>query len=148
MDLPEAIRRILQSARGEGICDVCLAFALQMPLATVQAINTDFSVTSVDYVRDVGPCHKCDRVTTRTAFIGVALQAEIEVVADHRRKCVRCSRRVTKEEEHIGNGDLFHRQCWAIVQSQAEIANSRQMVKLSRAVIRRSRERLDDNRSG
>jgi hypothetical protein len=64
-------------------------------------------------------------------------------VTDRRRKCVRCSRRVTKDDEHSNNGDLFHRQCWAILQSQAEIANSRQILRLSRAVISRSRERLD-----
>jgi hypothetical protein len=142
MEPAAVIRRILESARGEGICDACLAFAVEMPLATVQGINTDFSLTSGDYVRNVGPCHNCGRVTARTAFVGVPN----EIVADRRRKCVRCSRRVTKDDEHTNNGGLFHRQCWAILQSQAEIANSRQMVRLSRTIISRSRERLDGSK--
>lgn len=145
MELAEVIRRILQSARGEGICDACLAFAVEMPLATVQGINSDFSTTSVDYIRNVGPCQNCGRITARTAFVGVAKEAEAGSASDRRRKCVRCSRRVAKADEHSSNGDLFHRHCWAILQSQAEIANSRQMLRLSRALIRRSRERLDGN---
>jgi hypothetical protein len=144
MERAEAIRRILQSARGEGICDACLAFALEAPLATVQAITSDF-ITSADYVRDVGLCHNCDRMTARTAFVCVAVETEAVIVADRRRKCVRCSRRVAKDDEHVSNGDLFHRQCWAILRSQAEIANSRQMLRLTRAIIRRSRQRLEGN---
>lgn len=143
MEPAGVIRRILESAHGEAICDACLAFAVEMPLATVRAITADLSLTSGDYVRNVGPCHNCDRVTARTAFVGTASEPAVGIVTDRRRKCARCSRRVTKDDEHTNNGDLFHRQCWAILQSQAEIANSRQMLRLSRAIISRSRERLD-----
>jgi len=148
MEPAEVVRRILASSRGERICDACLAFAAEMPLATVQGVNSAFSLTSGDYVRDVGACHNCGRVTARTAFLGAADDTEAAIVVDRRRKCARCSRRVTRDDEHSTNGELFHRQCWAILQSQAEIANSRQMLRLSRAIISRSREPLDGNSKG
>lgn len=138
----EAISRILQSTRGSGICDACLAFAIEMPLATVQTVNNTLSMIPADYVRISARCHHCGRVTMTTAFIGVVVEAEHPVTTLRRRKCARCSRRVIKADEHVHNGDLFHRQCWAVLQSQAEIANSRQMLRLSRALIRRSRDRL------
>jgi len=148
MEPAEVISRILQSTRGKGICDACLAFAVEMSLAAVQDVNSALMMMQVDYVRVPAPCHNCGRLALTTAFVGVATGTHDVIDTDRRRKCVRCSRRVTKAEEHIHNGDLFHRQCWAVLRSQAEIANSRQTLALTRALIRQSRERLHRNNIG
>ena len=149
MEAADAVSRILQSAPGQAICDTCLAFAVEMSLATVQGINSALATVPADYVRMSAACHNCGRVALTTAFVGIATDGIDRIDTDRRRKCVRCSRRVTKDEEHINNGDLFHRQCWAVLRSQAEIANSRQTLALTRALIRQSRERLHrDNIAG
>jgi hypothetical protein len=148
MEPAEIVSRILQSARGQALCDACLAFTVEIPLAAVQAINSRLIVAPADYVRYVGPCESCGRVTAATAFVGAASNTDEAAAADRQRKCVRCSRRVTKDDEHVHNGDLFHRQCWAILRSQAEIANSRQMLRLTRAMIRRSRDRIGGGDAG
>jgi len=142
METADAISRILQSERGHGVCDACLAFAADMSLAAVQGINSALTMRQAEYVRMSAACHNCGRLALTTAFVGVATAGDDRIDTDRRRKCVRCSRRVTKDEEHIHNGDLFHRQCWAVLRSQAEIANSRQTLALTRALIRQSRERL------
>lgn len=43
MDPAEVIRRILESADGQGVCDACLAFALELALTTVQDLRRDSS---------------------------------------------------------------------------------------------------------
>ena len=148
MEPTDVVSRILQSARGNGICDACLAFAVEMSLAAVQGINSALATMRAEYVRMSAACHNCGRLALTTAFVGLATETGDGIDADRRRKCVRCSRRVTKDEEHIHNGDLFHRQCWAVLRSQAEIANSRQTLALTRALIRQSRERLRRNNIG
>jgi hypothetical protein len=140
MDPSEIVSRIVQSANGDGICDPCLAFAVELPLTTVQSISKRLVTALADYERNVIPCESCGRVTETTRFTAAAItRTDFGRV----RKCVRCSRRVTKDEEEITNGDVFHRQCLAIARTEAEIANSRQTVKLTDALIRRTRDRLD-----
>jgi hypothetical protein len=140
MDPAETVRRILQSAPGEGLCDACLAFGLELPLATIQTLSQTLAVTPAEYLRDVRECDSCGRVTATTVFVAPAV-ANVEAT-DRVRKCIRCSHRVTQGEEEVVNGDLFHRQCWAILQSQAQIADSRQMTRLTRLRVRDSQTRL------
>lgn len=143
MDPIETVRRILQSAPGEGFCDPCLAFGLEVPLVTIQEISKELVRPSGDYVRNVGPCDNCGRDTGITSFKPLVADAAVARGEDRLRKCIRCSRRVNKDEEEVVNGDLFHRQCWAILRSQAQVADSRQMTRLSHLLIRDSRKRLD-----
>ena len=140
MDPAETVRRILQSAPGEAFCDACLAFGLELPLATVQTLSKAIAVTPAEYLRDVRECDSCGRVIATTLFVAPTV-ANVGAT-DRLRKCIRCSHRVTQDEEEVVNGDLFHRQCWAILQSQAQIADSRQMTRLTRLRVRDSQTRL------
>jgi hypothetical protein len=142
MELHEQVGRILQSQSGQGVCDACLAFALEAPLKAIQGVTSTLITLASDYARLVGTCSNCSRVTTTTACVATSAAARMEPGHDAQRKCVRCSRRVTQAEEHVAHGDLFHRQCWAIVCSEAQIANSRQIVKISQLLTRRARARL------
>lgn len=47
-----------------------------------------------------GPCDSCERVTATTRFAGPSAAAE--TATPDLRKCVCCSRRVTKEDEYHG----------------------------------------------
>jgi hypothetical protein len=141
MDPADTVTRILQSAPGEGFCDPCLACALEMPLVTVQDVTKGLAQPSRDYVQSVGPCQNCGSSTGITAFKSVVVDTAI-ASGDGARKCIRCSRPVTTREEELIYGELFHRQCWAILCSQLRITNSQQITKLSHLLIRRSQERL------
>jgi hypothetical protein len=57
-------------------------------------------------------------------------------------KCTRCSGRIDEADAVNEHGDLFHRQCWDILRSELRIANSRQLARLSRELVRKSRARL------
>ena len=143
MDPAETVTSILQSAPGEAFCDPCLAFVLEIPLVTVQDISKHLVTPSGDYVRNVGPCDNCGRATAITAFTAVVVvDAPVTNEQDRLRKCIRCSRRVSKDDEEMVNGDLFHRQCWSILRSQSQIADSRQVTRLTHLLIRNSRSRF------
>jgi hypothetical protein len=146
MDPAETVSQILQSAPGEGICDACLAFAVEEALVTIQALTKRLAMSPSEYLRDVGHCENCGRVTETTTFVQSATD-KVEA-RDRLRKCVRCSRRVNNDEEEVVNGDLFHRQCWTVLRSEAQIADSRQMAKLTQQLIRNSRARLDGESNG
>jgi hypothetical protein len=137
MDLREQVARILQSGPGCPVCDACLAFALEAPLLAIQAISKNLVGLPGEYTRMVGACSNCDRSAATTVFLPVGPEQSAPMGGLHeaQRKCVRCSRRVTKEEEHVDHGDLFHRQCWAVLASEAQIADSRQMARLSQLLI-------------
>jgi hypothetical protein len=141
MDPAGTVTRILQSAPGEGFCDPCLSSALEIPLVTIQDITKGLAQPRGDYVQNIGPCDNCGRSTGITAFTSVVVDT-VMAGNDGLRKCIRCSRPVTKREEELIYGELFHRQCWAILCSQLRITNSKQITRLSHLLIRQSRERL------
>jgi hypothetical protein len=130
MEPAETVSSILRAAPGEGFCDACLAFALELPLLTLQSIRKQLVVARGEYVAAAGPCSSCGRIARTTAAIPVVGGVAGTPPVHPPPKCVRCSRRVTKDEEEIVNGDLFHRQCWLILKSDAQIADSRQMARL------------------
>jgi hypothetical protein len=74
MEAADVISRILESTGGEGLCDACLAFAVELPLLTVQRMTGDLLIPPTHYDRDVAPCGSCGRVTTTTAFVAAAIR--------------------------------------------------------------------------
>ena len=61
-------------------------------------------------------------------------------------KCVRCSHIITDGDRVVMmHADRFHRSCWNVLSSEVRRADSRQLAKLSRELVKRSRERLRKN---
>jgi hypothetical protein len=133
MEVTGAITALLRVAVDEPYCDRCIAVALREPLSTVQRAIPQLLDATDDYARRLVRCVACGQRATATVYEPAAAARAV--------KCTRCSRRVN-EDPVTEHGDVFHRHCWDVLRSELRIANSRQLARLSRELIRRSRERL------
>jgi hypothetical protein len=146
-NLTEFVKRMLQSSPSEAFCDPCLAFALEAPLTSIQDATKRLAMLHGEYVRTVGACANCGRTTDTTALIASASEQVVDGDRDQRPKCVRCSRRVAEADEELWQGERFHRQCLAILRSQAQIANTRQIRHLSQQLIDHGRALVSSERA-
>jgi hypothetical protein len=135
------IEQMLQTSSSEALCEPCLAFALEAPLAVIQDA-TKRMATGEAYVRAVATCGNCGRTTDTIASFAAAPDHGGTGDGDRVPKCVRCSRRLENEDEESWHGERFHRQCLVVLRSQAQIANTRQMTRLSRQLIDHGRARV------
>jgi len=119
--------RVLQAVPNDCYCDACLASALQLPVSTTVEIAATLA-RRLDYERRHAACVACGRTTTTIVYVPF--------------KCARCSRPIDDADLVIDRGDRFHHHCWQILESAKQVADSRQMARLSRELIRRSLERL------
>jgi hypothetical protein len=119
--------RLLRAVPHDFYCQPCLAAAVHVSLTTVAEISAILTARS-DYVSRDAVCVGCGRTQSALAYAPL--------------KCVRCSRLIEPDELIRSRGDHFHEHCWQVLESAARIADSRQMARLSRELIRRSLERL------
>jgi hypothetical protein len=124
----EIAARVLQAAPHDCYCESCLASALQIPASTIADIAGAL-VRRADYERRDAVCVGCGLNTATIVYVPI--------------KCARCSETVDPADLIIARGDHFHQYCWQILESDARIADSRQMARLSQELVARSLRRLE-----
>src|SRR5689334_23033608 len=132
MDITDLVSALLRGAADEPRCDRCIAVTLRETLTAVRRALPIVLDSSNDYARRATRCTACGESTVTVVYAPAV-------------KCTRCSRTVAPPDGISEHGDVFHHHCWDVLRSELRIANSRQLARLSREVVRRSRERLDGN---
>jgi len=120
---------LLERAPRRFYCEACLAQALGLSRAAARdAAMTVGAKPRYRYI--LWRCDSCDRVTGAVAFVPLP-------------KCARCSWPIADNDAFVvGNDEVFHHHCWRVLESDARIADSRQLGQSSRELVRRSLGRL------
>jgi hypothetical protein len=125
MDVADRALALLEATPRQFYCEPCLAAALGVAREEARAAAVRLA-GHPDCRRVPERCDGCGRVT-------------IVVGSTPPIKCARCSWPIRDSDPWVAeHDDLFHHHCWRILESGARIADSRQMARLSRALIERS----------
>ena len=131
MDLHETVRELLRQARGEALCNACLAFACSTSLIAMWQVTGSLLNEAGEFVGVTGTCASCQRVTSTFAAAAPP-------------KCAHCSRQITDSAAGITVGDdEFHRSCWHLLLADERVRVSRSLSRQSRELIARARLQLN-----
>jgi len=120
---------LLERAPRRFYCEACIAEALGLSRAAARDAAMAAGAKP-GYKYALWRCDSCDRVTAAVAFVPAP-------------KCARCSWPIADNDAFVvEHDDLFHHHCWRILESDARIADSRQLAQSSRKLIRRTVARL------
>lgn len=125
----DAARGLLERRPRDFYCEACLAAELTVPRLIAKDVMARLAAV-VDYRHIIERCDTCGRVTLAIGFVPPV-------------KCGRCSWPIGEHDAFVAEQDqLFHHHCWRILESNARVADSRQITQSSRELVRRSVVRL------
>ena len=131
MTLAEAVRRLLEDAAGQGLCDSCLAVACSTSPREMHQVTEEL-VNDASFQRG-SACHNCGR-TVPTIMYSV-------------KKCAHCSHAVRPGDDGLEIGaDLFHALCFRVITSDEKIRLSRKLTLESRRLIEDARRQMREQR--
>ena len=131
MDIPESVRELLQEARGDALCNACLAFACSTSLTEMWQATAALLGERAEVASAVGTCDRCHRMTSTFTWVGQP-------------KCAHCSRPLGDASATVSaGGDEFHRHCWRVLVADDRGRISRSLSRESRELIARARLHLD-----
>jgi hypothetical protein len=132
MQPSDTVRRLLQAAPGEPLCDACLAFAVQQPLLTVRAITRDLAEGLDDFRGGAGPCVSCRRHTATTIYLPVARLSVGQPEQATGLKCLRCSGVIEADGTISATGEPYHARCLQVLLVDKHLSESRQVARDAR----------------
>lgn len=144
MQPSETVRRLLQAAPGEPLCDACLAFAVQQPLLTVRAITRDLAEGLEDFRGGAGPCASCRRQTATTTYLPVVRPSVGHPEQATGLKCLRCSGVIEADGTVSPTGEPYHSRCWHVLLVDKHLSESRKVARDARGDLRRLRGNAAD----
>ena len=119
--LDQAIE-LLQGAPWRFYCERCVSDALRVPHIIAHDMVAALA-TRTDYRYALWRCDSCDRGTAAIGFVPPV-------------QCARCTWPIADNDAFVvQHNHLFHSHCWRILESDARVADSRQLAQLSRDLI-------------